>query len=265
MTTSTCRRRWPPSSTSCATSIAGSTARTLSTADAGRALAALRDLDQVLGVLPATDEDLDAEPAGTARRARSRPGPPRLGRLRSPSRRACRRGASRSRTPATASAGAAAWRPAVADRPPRRRPSRRASARVVRRPASGGPRRRGAAGGPDHRRPGERRAARHGWAGRGIGPDSAGGRRRARGRSGESAARSRPAAVTRPPGPAAPDRVGPRSRPRAPVGEGDPGYGRDRSAASAGGGRPRRPRPTGAARRDRDRRPDRPRATPTGP
>ena len=33
-------------------------ARTLSTADAGRALAALRDLDQVLGVLPADDEGL---------------------------------------------------------------------------------------------------------------------------------------------------------------------------------------------------------------
>jgi cysteinyl-tRNA synthetase len=33
-------------------------ARTLSTADAGRALAALRDLDQVLGVLPAADEGL---------------------------------------------------------------------------------------------------------------------------------------------------------------------------------------------------------------
>ena len=60
-TTSTCRPRSPRCSTASASSTAGSTSGPLSTDDAARAAAAIRDLDRVLGVAAPEEPSLDPE------------------------------------------------------------------------------------------------------------------------------------------------------------------------------------------------------------
>ena len=116
----------------------------MSTADAGRASSTLRSFDEVLAVLPDEDESLETKAAASwtpaLPRGRRRTGPLRIGcATSSPA------GASRSRTRATASAGAAHSSPFVAERPDRpKRPGRSKDA------GSGGPGRRppgGARGG----------------------------------------------------------------------------------------------------------------------
>ena len=105
-TTSTSRRRSRRCSTWSATSTGGSTARSLSTADAARALALLRDLDaRPRRAAPTEADALDADArrrcSTRARRlARRATGRPRTGCATS-----SRRAASPSRTRATASAG----------------------------------------------------------------------------------------------------------------------------------------------------------------
>ena len=126
-------RRWPPSSTSSATSTGGSSARSLSTADA----AAVRGR-------PARPRPGARRSCRTRRRRSTRSGAAlldaraaaraatRLGRLGPIARRAARRAGSRSRTRATASAGVGSRRWDVADRPRNDDPDRRP------RPSGGG-------------------------------------------------------------------------------------------------------------------------------
>ena len=62
--------------------------RSLSSADSVRALDLLRDLDQVLGILPEPDDDLEPEVAALLEAREDGPGPARLRRLGPPARRA---------------------------------------------------------------------------------------------------------------------------------------------------------------------------------
>ena len=117
-------------------------ARSLSTADAERALALLRDLDGVLGVLPDATR-ISRRAGATARCAGRGPGGPRLGRIGSTARRTARRAASPSRTPATASAGGGTRRSDVADRPATTGPSARQRMAARRAAPATGPRRDG--------------------------------------------------------------------------------------------------------------------------